>query len=37
MPRYLVERHFPEGLQIPLNETGRRYAVRSSPITPRRV
>jgi len=22
MPRYLVERHFPEGLDIPLTETG---------------
>ena len=24
MPRYLVERAFPDGLQIPLNETGSR-------------
>ncbi|MGH8202457.1 MAG: DUF4242 domain-containing protein [Steroidobacteraceae bacterium] len=22
MPRYIVERHFPEGLEIPLNEIG---------------
>lgn len=24
MPRYLIDREFPEGLQIPMNEDGRR-------------